>query len=304
MINVVIFASREKDIALKSVISHTVNTLKNIGLNYTVDIIVNGNATLAKSLKSFVDDFSFVELFAIPVADKGNAWNQHIHKIWREDAPALYIDGYVLIDESSVVNMLKKLSGAEVLGTSGVPSNGFSARFLKRKMRSAGGFHGNCCMLSSTALQALKLNKIFLPLGMYRVDGLMGAFLCYGLAPKQNHWAPETYIPVTFDATWSVYSDSILTYHKIYGWWLRKFRQAKGDFENQALKYYMRFLNVDLDKLPKNMEEIMLGWKIANAEEYLQLTRRSFFHRKSALEIERSFQQSRLDKSDFDIFRL
>lgn len=281
MLTIAIFFCREDFATLTKIVNHTIDSLKNAGISFEIDAIINGNEQLSAELSKFKHKFSLVNFYSIQTADKGNAWNEHIHNVWRGTGHVLYIDGYVLIDAISVQKMLCTAEKEDVLGTSGMPSTGLGSALLRRTMKATGGFHGNCCMLTDRALAIIKRKGIRLPRRMYRVDGLMGAFLSFGLNPTEVAWSPERFIPITIDASWSLHKtlSTRLAIFKL--WWHRKFRQAKGDFENKAITFYLRDLHCNLEKLPEDIFSMIEHWMKIKNEEYLLLARKSFFHREA-----------------------
>jgi len=205
-----------------------------------------------------------VRIWSLEVADKANAWNQHIHEIWHQGIDAVYIDGYARITSNAVSNLLKTMkSNAEVLGSSGVPTIGRSAKSIAKTMEVEGGFHGNLCAIRSTAMVEMRKRKIRIPVGMYRVDAIMGAFLSFGLKNDTRTWEPKRYIPVTFDATWTIESKKWYRPQDIIAWYRRSLRQSRGKVENAAVKYHLTVENTAFEHLPEHVGQLFNRWKTA-----------------------------------------
>ena len=176
-VNLVIFASRENIETTSNTLLHS---LQAVSSGSRIDILINGNRNLSEKLHRWIackitDYKEKIKIWQISIPDKGNAWNQHIHSIWRQDMDAVYIDGYVRITSYSVSALLKTLKSNPLsLGTSGIPTIGYSSKIIQHEMRKTGGFHGNLCCIKMEALDQMRIRNIRIPLGMYRVDGLIG----------------------------------------------------------------------------------------------------------------------------------
>lgn len=251
-----------------------------------VDLMVNGNESLALKLKQTgsrpIGGRCEISVWNIACADKGNAWNQHIHTVVPNNWDTFYADSYVRIDGYSIEAMCKTLRSQEaVLGTSAVPSIGRSAIAQRQVMANDGGFHGNLCALSSRAVATLRQRCIKVPLGMYRVDSAMGAFLSYGLANLERKWSPQTYVPVTFEATWACDSKKIYRVDDWVSWWHRRKRQARGDIENAAMKYQLTTCSTPFECLPGDVKLLVEGLASNSPISIQSLLARSQRHRRA-----------------------
>ncbi|MBK7646012.1 MAG: hypothetical protein IPJ12_02250 [Betaproteobacteria bacterium] len=237
-----------------------------------IDIVINGNES---NVERFVERLALVKIYrpieiyvwSIKLADKGNAWNTHIHKIWRDNGlDVVYIDGYVRVDPSSIDSICRSMLLPEALGSSGLPSIGKSAKAIRKEMLKNGGFHGNFCGISHRAMKVIKTKDIRIPIGMYRVDSIMGAFLSFGLDNVTNPWLPKKYIPIAIDATWHVDEKRWFRVKDILAFFKRKRRQAKGIIENAALKYHLVILKIPLNELPRHINQIISRWYLDNED--------------------------------------
>ena len=265
-VNLVIFASRESVKDLAEAFEHAKQGLHPGSF---IDVLINGNEELAThfvgwfSNKSLNDDVK-CRIWSLEVADKANAWNQHIHEIWHQGLDAIYVDGYARVTSNAVSSLLKTMkSNAEVLGSSGVPTVGRSAKSIAKTMEIEGGFHGNLCAIRSTAMAEMRKRKIRIPVGMYRVDAIMGAFLSFGLKNDTRIWEPKRYIPVTFDATWNIESKKWYRPQDIIAWHRRSMRQSRGKVENAAVKYHLTVENTAFEHLPEDIGQLFNRWKSA-----------------------------------------
>tara|TARA_R110000782_G_scaffold107224_1_gene195633 strand:+ start:888 stop:1889 length:1002 start_codon:yes stop_codon:yes gene_type:complete len=280
-VNLVVFASRESFITITNTLSCA---LRAIPEGSRVDVLINGIKELAYQTYHWatrnMPANRQLKTWNIPVGDKGNAWNQHIHKIWQGDMNTIYIDGYVRVTKDAISALSRTLAcRASSLGTSGLPTIGASAGKLRRKMQKEGGFHGNLCSIKSVALEQIRNRNIRIPLGMYRVDGLMGAFLSFGLDNTLHTWDPFRFIPHTIGASWVC--DDKKWYHirNIFAWKNRRDRQARGDIENAAIKYHLTELKCLPEALPENISSLVSVWSHSNPIDAYTLTDQSSRHR-------------------------
>lgn len=282
-VNLVIFSSRE-DV---STIARTISSaLKSVPIGSIIDVIVNGNKQLAEQIDLWamrnIEAVDELNIYHIPFADKGNAWNQHIHNIWQQNMNAIYIDGYVLVSRDAICALTRTLEcDANALGTSGVPTVGSSAKLLNHRMREEGGFHGNLCAIKSKTLEQFRKRGIFIPIGMYRVDSIMGAFLSFNLDNINCTWNPHKYIPLTLTASWECEKKKWYKLKDVVAWIKRKSRQAQGDFENSAVKYHLTRLKCSFEELPSDVRGLVNTWLDSCPEEVLSLRRSSSRHKKA-----------------------
>lgn len=272
-VNLVIFASRESAETLHRTLSCAVNAVTE---GSSIDVLINGNELLAGEAQHWVGrNFASLEpcprIWSISASDKGNAWNRHIHDIWQGDRHAIYVDGYVRINPAAIEDMMETLSHDGVLGTSAMPSTGPSARHLRNTMREQGGFHGNLCAISSTALHLMQNRNIRIPIGMYRVDSIMGAFLSFGLDNTENAWNPFKFIPLSPTATWECDAKKWYRPGDVLAWYKRRKRQAKGRIENAAVRYHLAELKCLPEALPGNVRELFRAWRKARPDEVLKV---------------------------------
>ena len=262
-VNLVIFASRED---LATITRTLLSAISAVPHSSIIDIIVNGNLHLAEAIHSFCShgiagESKQVNVWQIATADKANAWNQHIHDIWRGDIDSIYIDGYVRIEKNSISSISRTLSSSQsVIGTSGVPTAGVSAKQQRLKIKKHGGFHGNLCAIKASALSEIRRRKIHIPNGMYRVDSTMGAFLSFGLDNTINEWSPSTFIPFTAEASWELDKRKWYRFKDIIAWHHRRRRQARGDIENAAIKFHLNNMQLLPESLPKDIRSLVINW--------------------------------------------
>ena len=260
---VVVFAARETvEVLLQSVQAACVAGQGRA----QIDVLVNGNPGLASELAErmapvpAVAGAPQVNIWSIAQGDKANAWNQYIHTIWSGQPLAFFIDGYVRLNPDSVTLLGEAMAAnPALLGGTGMPSTGPSAKAIRASMAQHGGFHGNFCCITGGVAEQLRQRRIALPLGLYRVDSLMGALLSFGLRPENNDWNRHR-ILVHPTASWQ-------TDPKY--WWRpadlkakikRVFRQSRGVLENEAVKNHFLARKLSPEQLPTTATALVLDW--------------------------------------------
>lgn len=241
-----------------------------------IELLVNGNTSLAQELGEFLKNGSYqrIRVWDIPLGDKGNAWNVYIHNVWLDECVAFFIDGYVRLFPDSLERLYQTLFvNPDAYGGCGVPSTGRTANAMRLDMIKNGGFHGNLCCLTCNAISELKRRKIKIVLGIYRVDSLMGAFLCYGLDETSKVWNPKR-IVVDATASWDVDEKR---------WWrwtdvkakLRQIeRQLRGKMENAAIKNFFMVQHYHAEDLPIDCYTLIEHWATSDPNDY-----RMFFYK-------------------------
>ena len=262
-VNLAIFSSRESSAELVKTIHSAIAAVPD---NSLIDILINGNLALSRDIASVLSHEKVrpchtIRVWHIPAADKANAWNQHIHSISDMDMDCVYIDGYVQLRRDAITKLQETLaSHPGALGSSGAPSTGWSAKAITATMKADGGFHGNLCAITANALSQMRKAGIRIPLGMYRVDALMGAYLSFGLANTNRTWSPKEHVPVTFDATWHCRSKKWYSLQDINAWLKRRERQVRGKVENAAIKQLFVHEGIRLEDIPRDVAQLSRNW--------------------------------------------
>lgn len=286
-IDLCIFSSRESISVLHKTISNALYNLQDTHYDFLINVLINGNPTLYNSIRNLFRD-SRVNFHYLEIADKASAWNYHIHNLASEQRHSIYIDGYVLINSASVVAMLNNVVENCLLGTTGVPSSIFSMTRLQPE-KAKFGFHGNCCVISRSAIEKFQNRNIRIPIYMYRVDGFVGAVLSFGFNQFENDWLPECFCPVTLNATWKVQRNYLNIFKEIKVRVNRKKNQAKGEFENAAITFALLKLNCSFEKLPSDIYSLIRMFRNDCPEEYEKIKNKSDLHKKCSDSIESAF---------------
>jgi len=252
-----IFASRES----VNVLSQTLQAARQAAPAGTqIDVLVNGNPALAQGLAHTLSATQSLRVWSIPLADKANAWNQYIHQIWSGEEIAFFVDGYVRLNPDAVELLGNAVeANVQALGGTGVPTMGRSAKTLRENMIINTGFHGNFCCIKGDTLRQMRDQKVRLPVGLYRTDALMGAFLCYALDPRSHDWE-DFRIHVHPTASWQIDPAKWWRARDMHAYLKRYFRQMRGKLENAAFADHLANRRCSPADLPTTAREMVLEW--------------------------------------------
>ena len=98
-----------------------------------------------------------------------------------------------------------------------------------------------------------------LPLGLYRTDALFGAAISFGLDPTRHDWNPARIVVVP-EATWLVRPSSPWKVKDLKSHWRKLVRQARGRFENSAVREHMAVRRKAPQELPEIARDLILSW--------------------------------------------
>lgn len=282
--SVTIFAARESTEELLRTIEAACQAVRERPVH--LEVMVNGNESLARKLAALVEQRSWpsaqarVRVWFAPLGDKSNTWNAALHQVWDGEELAFFIDGYVTLLPGALDVMGREvLADTQALGGTATPSGGRGDAAVRRAMLKDGGMHGNLCCLKASTVRELRQRGIRLPCGLYRGDGLMGAFLAIRLDPHAD-WVPGR-IHVVDRPSWSVPRRPLLSLASWRTVWNRRIRQARGRFENLALKDWLRVRCLPLEQLPTDIESLLTSWAQTHDEEFQRELRRDWFARRA-----------------------
>jgi hypothetical protein len=269
-VGICIFLSRERhDVAVRT-LGHVQAAAP---ASSVVDLVVNGNLSLAVSMAEHIrfaprHGWPRTRVWTIGVGDKANAWNVYLHQIWAGESIACFMDGYVRPYPDAIRALVQALKSNEaVLGATGVPTVGRTATRTRQQMQNSGGFHGNLCCVRGSAVEEIRANAIRLPLGLYRTDSLMGALLCFGVDSTQNAWDVSR-IAVLPDASWEIDAKHWWRASDLLSHWKRTIRQARGVFENRAVKSILAEQRLHPASLPRHASTLVKQWAARHPREY------------------------------------
>jgi hypothetical protein len=284
-----IYAARESLSALSKTL--TAASQACTGIEAVVDVVVNGNPPLATSLAQALSEGQVatepvVRVWSLSLGDKAGAWNHYIHAIAPAASHYVFLDGYAELNRDAVGELMTAVERQPtLLAATGVPSMGAGARRTAAQMRADGGLHGNCHLLTARALTQLRAIGFRLPLGLYRGDGTLGAALAFGLDLQPRKWDVKARIVVCDRAAWRI---EPLRWWRGADWqrhWRRMLRQAQGDLENRAVRYFFSTQRLPLGALPRTAHELVEAWMTAEPEAAHSALRGNWMRRRALAEL-------------------
>lgn len=263
--SVVMFSSRESAEVLSEALHNTLQAAA--GHAQVVHLLVNGNPALCDAMLARLqgglaaDSEVEVRLWNIPLGDKAHAWNQFFHHIWSGESLSFFVDGYVRPNHDALRLLADAvMADPHLLGGTGVPTVGRTARHLAQAMIRDGGFHGNLCCIKGSAIETFRERGFRIPLGMYRTDPLVAAVLCFSLDPAHHDWDVSR-IHVHPRASWLTDEKRWWRWQDIRSAFKRVLRQQRGLLENQAVKQHLAHDRLKPETLPRTASDLVLAWQ-------------------------------------------
>jgi hypothetical protein len=261
---VAITAARESVATLTDVVQATIIAA---GPDSCIDVLVNGNLPLATGLaaaleKNRLEPASAITLnvWNLELGDKAQTLNVIFHTLKRNADLFYFLDGYARPNRDAFALLEGALNGhAGALAATGIPSVGRSARQQGLAMQASGGLHGNLFVLSGPAMNEIRQREFRLPMGLYRVDSLLGAALNFNFDPAKHPWTPSR-IVVAPAASWSFTPLSIWKLGDLQTHLKRVWRQTTGALENMAVKDHLVRQRRPAENLPLTARELVLNW--------------------------------------------
>jgi hypothetical protein len=262
-----VISSRESPETLWRTLRRTVDEIE--ASSGIVDVIVNGKRELADCLIRLMKQDSrlgshrvVARCWFLACGDKAHAWNTYVHELWPDAATTVILDGYVEVARGAFKGIASALDEkAGTLAATGVPSVGRSARRLGEEMKADGGIHGNLFGLSKEAVVRIRSERFRLPVGIYRVDAMIGAAIFKEFKASGSRW-DSSRVAVLPEVTW--WFDTLK-------WWrpddirthLRRMsRQYQGRLENLAFRDFFIRRQLPLGRLPRTALELIEDWII------------------------------------------
>lgn len=271
---VAIFSSREDLQTLLRTIEATKHAVK--CAQACVDVVVNGNRTLADALRVALEAPSAPEsdttgrtlrVWFVTMGDKAHAWNEYTRRIWPRSQLAFFVDGMARPHAGAFEAIASGVAGnTEAWGATAVPTHGMSARSMRKMLRTEGGIMGNLYAVRGDTLQQLVDSGFGLPRGIYRTDPLLAAALCFSLDPANNTWNPKR-IHVEWAASWDYDAlkwwrvGDLLTHFR------RVQRQQQGVLETAAIKQWLAVEKKSPFALPETAAELVSSWMARHADD-------------------------------------
>lgn len=273
---VAIFAARETPAVLLQTIQAVVRACQ--GRDATVDVLVNGNETLAEEVwrrisgrTASTEGTVRLRIWRFDIRDKATVWNKYVYELAPEARLYYFIDGYARVQENALRALDEGLArNPQASAATGVPTHGRSAKRLQEIMLREGGIHGNLYAIRGEVVDLLRDSGFFMPAGLYRTDAFLGAGLCFDFDPTRKSWNTKR-IHVEPRASWSIDPLSWKKISDIIAHFRKMLRQAQGDIENCAYSHFFGERRMAPRMLPKTSVQMCLQWMQQNKIACLKL---------------------------------
>ena len=184
--------------------------------------------------------------------------------MWPGADNTFFVDGYASVIPEAFDHLSASLkSSPEALAAAAVPTAGRTAGHLRASMLAAPQINGSLYTVRGDVMERLRAGRFRMPLGLYRVDALIGSALNYNLCPATHAW-DDNRITVAAGATWMRRVESVWN-HKD---WLtildRIIRQAFARFEERAIGEHLAQLRASPMGLPETTLALVEGWRRRN----------------------------------------
>lgn len=241
----------------------------------TVDVLVNGNPTLAEGVRPLLLDrrrppeHVRTRIWHITLADKAHACNEYVHRLWPGAGTTFFVDGYVFVEPSALSRLSEWLAKKpEALAATGVPGSGRSAARLREILLQKGGLHGNLFAAPAATLDLLRRRGFRLPLGIYRTDSAIGAALAVAMEPVEWGWNARRFLPCNPAASWSTEPKRWWRWQDVRAQWRRKARQVQGELEIEAVRWWINTLKEMPERMPRTAAELVQAWAEAETDAF------------------------------------
>ena len=233
------------------------------GRGFRLGVTVIANGTTDSSIdraKAAVEAANLpAQIYAIPHGDKSNAINHSFYELRQKAKLHVFVDAYAIVAPNAFSGFAAMLSShKEAVAATGVAGNGRTmAAATEETLREGGRLHGQLHAFRPSFLDRLTAEGLFLPIGLYRGDGLLGSMACHDLEPLTNPWEGSR-IKGTVEAVYEIPRLSPLRPSDVRRQYRRKLRQMRGLLENAALQsiiYAHGFAG-----LPHYADEMITEW--------------------------------------------
>ena len=144
---------------------------------------------------------------------------------------------------------------------------------IREEMLSDGGLHGNLFALRSQTIEELRHTHFELALGLYSFDTVLCAILAYGLDPQTKQWDAKGRIIVAPDVTWTTEEKALVASCRCKKTQLKTLHETSPSaYSNARLQNTIfRSASCRLAVFPKRVDDYVLTW-MSECPEHAQKT--------------------------------
>ena len=180
-----------------------------------------------------------VEIFRIDYPDKSHAINSVFYdrQIRLDAGTYFFVDGYVTIGTDALAALADSLGhGSLAVAASGIACNGRTMSKSNQLQPADGGvLRGALYALRPAFIERIVEQRIRLPIGLYRGDGLLNSMAAHDLDCLSQPWLDRRILTVPA-ATFEIDSLSVFRFRDLRRQFQRKVRQIRGKLESEAVK--------------------------------------------------------------------
>jgi glycosyltransferase involved in cell wall biosynthesis len=237
------------------------------GFRLGVTVIANGTTddSVVRARAAIEKAGLPARIYTIAFADKSNAINQSFYGLRQRAKLHVFVDAYAIVAPNAFSGFAAMLSShKEAVAATGIAGNGRTmVAATEETLRNGGRLHGQLHAFRPSFLDRLTEAGLFLPIGLYRGDGLLGSMACHDLDPLANPW-DSSRIKGTVEAVYEIPRLSPFRPADIRRQYHRKLRQMRGLLENAALM--SAIYSVGFAALPHYADEMITAWLAGGGE--------------------------------------
>jgi hypothetical protein len=217
-------------------------------------------------------------VYDIPHGDKAHAVNLFLHELRPRAGTYFCVDAYARVRPDALRLLAASLERQpKALAAAAVPSTGRSAPALRRMMQEHSGLHGSLFALRGDFVDRLVAAGLRLPLGLYRGDGLLGAFVLHDLDAQHGGWDTGR-IALTPEASWTTPEWQPWRWRDLRRQVRRMVQQGRGRLESAAIRSII-YDGGGFTGLPPQADAMVLDWIAADPAARIPAARRDPFAR-------------------------
>jgi len=242
-----------------------------------ITLIVNGSSDDSAALALEAAERRGIPLAVWTIAhgDKANAINRFFHALREPARCYFFIDAYAKIGGRSLAVMEALLAERpDAVAATGLAANGRTmVRDTERTMTEGSRLHGQLHALRPAFVDRLVARNLWLPIGLYYGDGLVGSMALHDLDPLHNAWEQKR-IAHSPEATYEIPMLSMFRPRDLKRQFHRKVRQMRGRLENLAIRDIVYQLGYE--GLPEYADDMVKGYLSRHGRPAVSLTDRPF----------------------------
>ena len=206
-----------------------------------ITVVVNGStdASERNALAARREIAVPVEIFRIDYPDKSHAINTVFYdrQIRFDAGTYFFVDGYVTVGTYALTKLADSLAlDSLAVAASGIACNGRTmSRQNQLRPTDGGVLRGALYALRPTFIERIVEQRIRLPIGLYRGDGLLNSMAAHDLDSLGQPWQDRRILTVPA-ATFEIDSLSLFRTRDLRRQFQRKVKQMRGKLESEAVK--------------------------------------------------------------------